>query len=289
MSGNVLNVSPVGKFCVGALGGDSSSVGQRWLRWKKAFQSYITASGVSDDKEQRALLLHSAGPEVQDIFETLTVSGDKYDDAVAALDSYFIPKKNMAFERHQFRQAAQNDGETTDAYVTRLRQLIKSCEYPDAQVSDILRDQIIEKCSSPKLRVRFLREPNLTLEKLLDIARAHEAADEQAQQIKNDRKSLASHSGSGHNPSVVSSVKSKPSSSGRKSGNLSSSDKGGDKGSVKNHNRPSENFMSCTRCGRQGHTHKLCRIAIDKICNKCQHKGHFEKSVSYKGPKPRPK
>ena len=49
--------------------------------------------------------------------------------------------------------------------MTRLRQLIKSYEYPDAQVSDVLRDKIIEKCSSSKLRVRFLREPNLTLEK----------------------------------------------------------------------------------------------------------------------------
>ena len=112
---------------------------------------------------------------------------------------------------------------------------------------------------------------------MLDIARAHETADEQAQQIENDRKSQASHAGYGHKPSVVSSVKSKPSSYRSKLGNFLSSDKGGDKDSVKNHSRPSENFMSCTRCGRQGHTHKFCRIAIDKICNKCQHKGHFEK------------
>lgn len=180
MPSTVMNVTLVEMFSVG----DNSNMSQRWLRWKKSFQFYITASGVSDDKQKTALLLHSAGMEVQDIFETLTVAGDTYGDAVAALDAYFNPKKNVAFERHLFHQAVQNIGETTNSYVTRLKQLIKTCEYPNAQVNDILRDQVIEKCCSKKLRVRFLREPDLTLDKILLIARAHEAAEDHARQIE---------------------------------------------------------------------------------------------------------
>ena len=73
-----------------------------------------------------------------------------------------------------------------DAYLNRLKNLIKSCEYPSAEVNSILRDQVIEKCSSKKLRVRFLRQPNLTLESIVDMSRAHEMAESQVRQIEED-------------------------------------------------------------------------------------------------------
>ena len=49
----------------------------------------------------------------------------------------------------------------------------------------MIRDQALDKCRSSKLRRRLLREPALTLDQILTIARATEAAaDFQAEQMK---------------------------------------------------------------------------------------------------------
>ena len=55
--------------------GEASSVGTRWKRWKKGFQYYMDARGIMQEKQAKALLLHSAGMDVQNIFEDLTDLG----------------------------------------------------------------------------------------------------------------------------------------------------------------------------------------------------------------------
>lgn len=51
-------------------------------------------------------------------------------------------------------------------------------------LAEMIRDQLVDKCRSQRLRRRLLREENLTLEIIKSLARAMEAADTQAQQIK---------------------------------------------------------------------------------------------------------
>ena len=159
---------------------ETSNLAQKWAEWKESFQYFIEGSGITDEKQKKAILLHQAGMEVQRIFRTLTVASDSYANTVKALDEHFMPKKNVAYERHVFRQACQGPSESMDVYLTRLKNLIKSCDYPDSEVQFNLRDQIIEKCFSKKLRVRFLREKNLTLDSIVEMAES------QARQIEED-------------------------------------------------------------------------------------------------------
>ena len=56
-------------------------LGQAWDRWLRSFQLYATGKGVVDANQKRALLLHCAGLEVQDIFFTLEEIGEDGDDA----------------------------------------------------------------------------------------------------------------------------------------------------------------------------------------------------------------
>ena len=150
---------------------ETSSLAQRWDKWTKSLDYYIRASGISDQKQKRAILLYLAGAEVQEIFETLPETGDDYKTALEKLTEYFNPCKNIALERHVFRQSAQSTGEMMDSYVTRLRTLAKTCQF-DASLDEMIRDQIIEKCASHGLRRRLLRERELTLDNLLPIARS---------------------------------------------------------------------------------------------------------------------
>ena len=142
-----------------------SSVRQRWTAWKKRFETYLTASNVTDDKQRRALLLFQVGQATHEIFETLPETGDDYKTAISKLDDYFSPKKNVDYEVFKFRQAKQEEGEMTDQFVTRLRKLAAYCEFGDLDRE--MKSSIIQNCTSKHLRRYALREETLTLDKLL--------------------------------------------------------------------------------------------------------------------------
>ena len=169
--------------------GDQNSVSQRWTKWKKRFQYFIIASGGMDAERKHALLLHMVGQDTQDIYDTLVIrqaeGQSPYDAAILAFDQHFEVQKNIPFERSVFRTAQQQENESIDQYITRLRQLSQYCEYGNEQDNNI-RDQIISSCLSSKLRKRLLTKPNLTLTQLGQIAKAMEDATHFAKTIENN-------------------------------------------------------------------------------------------------------
>ena len=63
--------------------------------------------GISNDKQNRALLLHYGGPKVHEIFDKVQdVGEDKdYKKAVEKLTPHFSPQVNVTYEVYNFRQA----------------------------------------------------------------------------------------------------------------------------------------------------------------------------------------
>ena len=82
--------------------GDSKSVALRWTKWKKRFEYFLKASGITTDCRKQELLLPIAGPNTQDVFKTLTDTGTEYQHALNKLDEHFFIKKNVPFERSVF-------------------------------------------------------------------------------------------------------------------------------------------------------------------------------------------
>ena len=97
-------------------------------------------------------------------------------------------KKNLSYDRYVFKKAKQFEDEDAATYITKLRTLAQSCEYQDINVE--IRDQFVVTCESVKLRKRLLRENNLTLEKLQDIARREETKKQQASEIEKSMESI---------------------------------------------------------------------------------------------------
>ena len=242
---------------------DQTTLGQRWSKWVKGLEYFLVASNITDKKQRRAVLLHLAGPEVQTVFETLSETGDDYATALAKLTEYFDPKKNIPFERHLFRQAAQGPTENMDSYVTRLRSLAKSCEYDN--VDEMIRDQVVDKCASNSLRRRLLRETDLTLDGLLQIARSVEASDLHAAKMEeaSDTSRQVNKICSG---SQRSNEKIRGSSRSRRPKNARNS-------RAPNHDKKP---VVCFCCGRSGHRAKDSSCpAVGKTCSNCGKKGHF--------------
>ena len=42
---------------------DESNLAQRWKKWKQSFEFYLAPSGMDNDLQIQALLLHCAGPD----------------------------------------------------------------------------------------------------------------------------------------------------------------------------------------------------------------------------------
>ena len=176
--------------------GPTHQLGERWRKWKRALNFYIDGQAITDSGQKHSLLLHFAGPAVQDIFETLTEPDpaveDRFDRTVAMLDAHFKVDKNVPFERHRFRQMTPNAGETSDQFISRLRQQAQHCDFQD--LNDQLRDQLVEKINPPSLRRKLLEQQNIKLVDALKITRAWEAADQQSRQITQDDVNAVSQS-----------------------------------------------------------------------------------------------
>ena len=90
--------------------GEQTNLAQKWEWCIKRLGYFIKAQNVAKDERKMVLLLHVAGEEVQDLFETLENTGWTYTEALTVLNTYFEPKKNVAFEIHLFPQTKQQDG-----------------------------------------------------------------------------------------------------------------------------------------------------------------------------------
>ena len=230
-----------------------TTLGQRWEKGVHSLEFYLAASNITDSARKRAVLLHLAGPEVQDIFLTLT---DTHETALAKLTEYFTPKKNIPFERHLFRQVSQEPGESIESFATRLRTRAKSCAFEN--VDKAVRDQIVEKCSSSKLRRRLLKEAELTLTNCLQIAKQFQASERHASQME-----MHAHSSTSQGQEAASTVDAYSLQNTRPGRNLQ---------------QPSSGQVpaKCFCCGLLGYKAKdPSGPAKRKACNKCGKSGHF--------------
>ena len=99
------------------------------------------------------MLLHLAGPDVQEIFTTVTETGDatNYASAVEALNTYSEPQVNSAFTRQTFHRITQNPGETVQQFVTRVRKAAKDCDF-GTDTDNQIRDTVLKKCTSTYIK-----------------------------------------------------------------------------------------------------------------------------------------
>ena len=74
---------------------DSSGIAARWERWLRSFELFVEGKGITNHNQKKALLLHTAGMSVQDIFFTLPeeIEGtNSYVKAVNALNKHLNHK-----------------------------------------------------------------------------------------------------------------------------------------------------------------------------------------------------
>ena len=98
--------------------------------------------------------------------------GRTVEGILTALETYCVPRKNTTYEQYVFRITIQED-RSFDIFVTGLTRKAEYCDF-GAIKDSLIRDQIVVGINDPKLRVRPLRETDLTLEKAIKLCRITE-------------------------------------------------------------------------------------------------------------------
>ena len=174
---------------------------------------------------------------------------------IEAFQKYCSPHKNILYGRYGFWSLHQEDQEPIDAYLTRLKIKIDMCEYvkegwPPAVREELTRNKFVFRLIDDNLKERLLREPNLDLNRVVEIAQRGESSKQQV-------KEMAACT----NVSVLQRNKEKP---------------------LLQDTPPDKSGTPCGQCGRQ-HRPRECP-AYGQKCSYCHNLNHFTRMCRHKQP-----
>ena len=159
---------------------------QSFKKFKARCQLYF--NGPLKDKseeEQVNYLLIWSGDDGIELASTWSLNEDdrkKLDVYWARFEQYLSPKSNFRLSRFKLRTARQEQGETVDSFVKKIRILVDECQFtnPDEHIIDALIFGLSSKRSQSKL-LEF--DKDLTLNRALEIARTEEVTNNQMKSI----------------------------------------------------------------------------------------------------------
>ena len=195
-----------------------------------------------------------------DILTSLKLTQDelkKYDAVKAKLDSYFVIRRSVIFERSKFNKRVQLENETVDSFVTDLHCMAEHCQFGDIN-DELIRDRLVVGLRDTRLAERLQLDPELTLEKAVNQAMQSEAVKKQQVLLRDDQSSYRAKE-------TVDAVH--KSNFYRKKEQQKRKDQG----------HTATPNATCQRCLKSpSHARNSCP-AKGAVCRKCTKKGHFAK------------
>ena len=168
---------------------------QEWHKWIRRFEPFRIASNLdkSSEANQVNTLIYCMGDEADDVLRGLSITDlerEQYDKVKDAFTTFFIPKKNVIYERAKFNLRAQGQTESADSFITALYTLAEHCEY-GALRDELLRDRIVVGIKNAALSRKMQMERNLDLAKAIDMVRQAEDIERQQKDLKSERENAS--------------------------------------------------------------------------------------------------
>ena len=116
-----------------------------WTTWLSDFEMFLLASGITDTKRQRALLLYTARIRVREIFKQIPNKGEdnNFKTANEEPNKYFQLQTNFQKKFYRFCEAKQNQEDLLDKFHTRLQALAQNCEFAEDNLEFEIEQQIL--------------------------------------------------------------------------------------------------------------------------------------------------
>ena len=239
-----------------------------YKRWIQSYEIYENARELENksEKSQVGIFLNTIGSDGVDIYnsfedETIEVmidekktksSGKKNLEWIKEkFKAYFIPKRNLTYERYVFFKRDQFESENIECYYAELRKLAMTCEFKDLKDS-LIKDRIIIGMIDNNLHQRFLQEvkgKEITAEEVVQATKIKETSNNQMQKINNKE-----YENIDYINKKINKYKNN-----------------------ETYNKPSQKFnkKKCGRCDRI-HEPRSCK-AFNTKCNICNKLGHWAK------------
>ena len=113
----------------------SGNLNENWLKWKKEFGFYLTATEANSkpDAVKTSRLLTALGEKGREVYYTFTFTDHteamNYNTVLQNFDAYFAPKKNITYLRYRFFSCNQLQGQNIDDFVIELKSRAAHCEF----------------------------------------------------------------------------------------------------------------------------------------------------------------
>ncbi|GBM94432.1 Retrovirus-related Pol polyprotein from transposon 17.6 [Araneus ventricosus] len=156
---------------------------ESWKLWKQRFKLYMDSTSLNTKPESQkvAILLHVIGVEFLEIYNTFNeVSSASTNDILAKFEAYFVPQRNITYERQRLFLLVQREVQSVDDLITELRKQLRNCDY-GSLIDSVSVDYLVRGLRESRLRERLLRVPDLDIKKAVDMCRAAETSKLQVQ------------------------------------------------------------------------------------------------------------
>ena len=179
----------------------SSSLREEYRKFKRQCECIFNGPLKDEDevvKIQYLLLWSGAdGADMCDGWQLSDADKMKLDVHWSKFDSHVQPKSSFRVARFQLRALKQNNGESIDSFFTRIKVLLRQCQYkePDEMLLDTLIAGVNDESVQRKL---ISKDKELTVDKALDIRRAYESTKSQMNDIMDSQKVHAVQKSRGH-------------------------------------------------------------------------------------------
>jgi hypothetical protein len=146
---------------------------ENWRIFSQRFGLYCSLSGACDKLKGEGqlvdLLVHCMGQEAMQVFNSLTFGQreDKkdLDTVMKKMEEHCKPKTSTMWERWQFNQLKQGEGERFDKYLANLRLKAKECKFENED--EAIRDHIVHNAGNSTLRDKLWRLEDPKLEAVI--------------------------------------------------------------------------------------------------------------------------
>lgn len=172
-----------------------------------------------------------------------------------SFELYFVPQKNIIYERARFNQRVQQANETVDSFITALAE---NCSY-GTLYDELIRDQLVVGLRDPSLSKRMKLDKDLNLQKAVNMARQSENIKRQQTDLRGELKKDID----------AVTIKNKV----QKHGTYKTSRQM--KHTAKSKTSPDR--QTCNRCGKSPIHNKTQSPAKEVTCHTCKKIGHYSK------------
>ena len=250
----------------------------KWPIWLEVMECYFQAAKIEQPRQKIIQLANNLGPLVLVEYIKCNRYGNAMKDSKISYED-FIKDCKLLFHKppspvrahYDFNRAVQDQSESVQEYLFRLRTLAEDCEF-DNRADYFIALQLVSGCCNNKVKEELLAEPVVDLNKFLERLLAAENATRDKKVMNDDIPSEFNDNCIGAVNTKVNISKKQPTKS---TGKLCFGC--GSPGHFLFDDTCPAKDIDCRRCGKKGHFAKRCRT---KMVSAVHHIGSASKDFT---------